>query len=254
VTEHPQAPGWSLASDGRWYPPPPTPPNRSKTPWVVLLLALGALVAAVVGVVVFAADDDEAATTSTSTAATEVGLDIEVPDGFAPIVNEVEGFAIAVPEDWEEFDLSEAGAEEVLDELAEDNPELGAVYDQARSVIESGGQFFAADPVTGSNLVIIKTPGEVNIALVVESVAGVLESLGATNITSEIVPVPTGLAVHVEYDVPINQPDDSTLVAHGVQYQVPAAGSTWTVTFTTDDMARDREIIDQMAQSFAVAE
>lgn len=284
MSDHPRGPDWWQASDGMWYPPQgptapqpqtywpsePPPQPKSKGPLIAILVALAAVAAAVVGFIIVAGGTDEEAadeaTTTTeageadeSTTTAEEGdgeLGIDVPDGFVAVVNEDEGFAIALPDEWEEFDLSDPAVQDALDEFGENNPEMGDVIDAAGGIIASGGMLFALDPTRiafAPNVNIIKSPGEAN-PLVLESVVpGQLEAIGARNISTDIVDLPAGEALAMEYDLTVNRPDGSPLDVHGVQFQVPAAGSTWAVAFSTDDIGRDGDLVDQMIESFTVA-
>ena len=144
-----------------------------------------------------------------------------------------------------------------LDDFAANNPDMGSALDQAEAMIAAGGVLFALDPAQfpfAPNINILRSPGEVDLEFAQTTVDSQLEGIGAENITSEIVELPVGEALAIEYDLPLNLADGSTMQVHGVQYQIPTAGSTWAITMTTDDMAANGDQFDQMIETFTVAE
>ncbi|MGH9120158.1 MAG: hypothetical protein ACRD0A_20515 [Acidimicrobiales bacterium] len=287
MSDYPQGPGWWQASDGRWYPPQeppmaqppaspyppysgPPPQKKSKGPLAVIV-AVAAVAAAIIGFVVVTAGDDDgdvvvddSTTTteaddddSTTTTAEGGGLELDVADGFVPLINEDEGFAIALPETWREFDLADPAVQDSLDDFVDDNPQLAGALSQADDLVTAGGVLLAIDPTQtpfGPNINIIKSPGEADLGLIESTVVSQLEPLGARNITTDIIDIPVGGALVIEYDITFNQPDGSTIDAHGVQFQVPAGGSTWAITMTTDDIERELDPFEEMIGSFTVAE
>jgi hypothetical protein len=293
MSDVPQGPGWWQASDGKWYPPEsapapypqagppgptgPPPQKRSKGSLIAVIAAVAVAALVAFGFIVAAAGggDDDDDTAADGTATTEAGADdsattttgddgggaeddlaIDVPEGFEAFVDEEAGVAIALPSGWQQFDLADPGVQQSLDEFSANNPDMAGPLTQAQAMIAAGGVLFAIDPNQAAfapNINIIRSPGVADLDVLESSVEDQLEGI-ATNISTEIVDLPVGEALLIDYDLPINAADGSTLVVHGVQYQVPARGSTWAITMTTDDIARDGATFDTMIQSFTLAE
>jgi hypothetical protein len=253
---------------------PPPQKSKSKGPLIAALVGAAVLIALIVGIALVAGggDDDETTIDITTTIEDDADdptttiddeddgsgsdLDLEVPAGFIPFVSEEEGFAMALPETWEEFDLSDPDAIAALDDFAANNPAFGPVLDQAEQMLASGGVLFAFDPSQvefAPNVNVLSFPGEAPIDELEQSVEGQLEPLGATNITTQIVDTDWGEGLVVEYDITITGPDGSPVDAHGIQFQLPASGSTWAVTMTTNDISRDGETFATMLDSVVVA-
>jgi hypothetical protein len=225
------------------------------------LVALAALLGALVVFLLVRDDDEPAAGGEQPTTTADGGggdLDIDVPDGFEAFVDEEEGFALALPEEWSEFDLDDPDLEEALDEMADSNPNLADALNQAQAVAASGGVLFAVDPSDlpfAANLNIIKTPGAGGDPAALESVViSQLESVGAEAVSAEVVDLPVGEALRVEYVLPLNLPDGGQVDVHGVQHTLSAGGSTWTITFSTDDIEADEATADAIMESFTAAD
>ena len=288
MSDYPQGPGWWQASDGKWYPPqeptavqpqqtspyppyqapgtPPPPAPKSKGPLIAVLAVVAVIAVAIVGfVVVSGGDDDEQADDppvatepegeETTTTADDGGDPGDAPEGFVVFASPEEGFTILLPDEWREFDLADPAVQQQLDDFIGENPRMGRALSSAQDIIDAGGVLLAIDPVRtpfGPNINMIKSPGETNLEFLESTVANQLEPIGATNITTDIVEVPAGEALAIEYDLPLNLPEGGSIDVHGMQFQLPAAGSTWAITMTTDDIDRDRAQFEQMIDSFTV--
>jgi hypothetical protein len=241
--------------------PPPAPRRqRNRT-----LLGLGGAAAAVIAAVVLFivlpdGDDPPGATTTVPPESTTTGpdagsaVDVEVPEGFVAFVNEIEGFGLAVPESWEDFDLTDPAVTTQLEEFFQANPNLGGVVEESDF---AGGLFSAMDaespPGFLTNLLIDKSLGEARAADIEDGVAQ-LESLGYTNVESTEVELPVGAGFRIDYQANVNSPEGETTQFDGVQVLVPVDGFTWQLTFSAGDMDSYEEIFDQMIESFAVAD
>jgi hypothetical protein len=229
---------------------------------------IAAIAAVAVAVLLLVGDDDTETPTVATVPTTEVRGDDDdgttssagtVPEGFEVVSNDDEGFSIALPADWEQFDLTEQTVDDLREALGEDNPQLDALLGQAEQLITQGGVLFALDPelVDGfsTNVNILKTPGESDVSS--DALANALqdqyESIGATSLTSEVTELPTGAALRVDYVVPLNFPDGSTADVTGRQYYVSGSDSTWVLTFSTVDLAANELLFQQIADSFVVS-
>jgi hypothetical protein len=224
------------------------------------LVALAALLGALVVLLLVRDDDEPAAGGEQPTTTADAGggdLDIDVPDGFEAFVDEEEGFALALPEEWTELDLSDPNLQDALDAAAEANPGPAGQIEQARAVAESGGVLFALDttsPGGPTSFSVIKGP----VASSAEAIEGIaeeqLEAQGAENVSTEILDLPAGEAVRVQYDLTINGPGGEAVVIYGIQYAVPRSDATWTFTFSTTDPEADEATADAIMESFTAAD
>ncbi|MGH9245590.1 MAG: hypothetical protein ACRD29_14990 [Acidimicrobiales bacterium] len=266
----PPAPQGGYAGYQQYQPtqpmPPAAPPPKSKAPLVVALVVVVALIAGAVGFLLIRdGDDGEAAddattttedeNTTTTTEAPAGDLDIDVPDGFEPVVNEDEGFAIAVPDDWQEFDLTDESLDQIIEDVVETNPELGPTLQPAAGLLASGGVLLALGPTETAftpNVNILRIRGTNDVNELEPLAQSELARVGATNVDTEVIDIPAGESLRAEYDLTVNDINGQPVDAHGVQYHVAGAGFMWTITFSTDDIALDADTFDEMIDSFTV--
>jgi hypothetical protein len=195
-----------------------------RTAPIGVILAMAAVVA--LGSVLVACSDDagsdEAATTPSTTVATTTttspdgsgGAPVDpasLPDGWAPVRAEGVGVGLAVPGHWR---VEELDAEQVADRgasLAEVDPQLAGMIEQAGALVAGGRVVLAADAEGGGTELASVVQLDLSLPTVPESfVAQVrrqVEAIGGEDVMAERVALP-GLreparALRVEATLPL---------------------------------------------------
>ena len=196
----------------------------------------------------------------TSTTLDSDPLDINVPSGFDAFSNDADGFAIAVPKRMKTFDLSSESIDQIKSALGTDNPQLSAVFDQAKNLIAQGGKLFAVDGTAAAQgkpadtLNIIRTPQAIDPTTpsFSDTIVSQLEGIGATDVKVTALDVPAGKAVQVAFSLAINLPDGSSTVLHGTEGVVRAAGALWVITYAAGPDADPGEFKDIVSSFVAI--
>ncbi len=289
--------GWWQASDGKWYPPeaatqpqpqlqpqpqvPPAPGRTSSNRTLAYVVGgLVVLILAVVAAIVLLDDDDEE-DVDTADDSEEVDDDEEeaevvdettdddkgedaddaagvAPDGFRLVDDDAEGFSIAVPEGWQEFD-STAISGGALDDFAAANPELAPLLEQAGPLFEQGGLLIAIDTVpsdagfsTNLNLVRTALPSEFDAAILEQQLGPTLEAGGIDDPVFSDVELANGPAVEAVYTTTVNIPTGGSVALDGRQFYLGFDGNLWVLSLTTDRLAEFEADFDTIADSFLV--
>jgi hypothetical protein len=157
-----------------------------------------------------------------------------------------EGFAVALPDAWVVADLTAEDLDMILDELEDQNPQMGSIGEQARNLATQGVKLFAADPETtteglSTNLNLIITPGTAGVTI--DAFAGLiptqLEQIGATGVEVTIVDGPFGDAARAEFDLAVVGESGDTVNAHLLQFAALDSLTTYVLTFTTTESSFD---------------
>lgn len=211
------------------------------------------------------ADEDEdtarelSSTTSTTSGSGPDGAgepattdDLEVPDGWVAL--EGDGVALAGPEGWEVVDLTDDDFSDLLDSAAELNEAMGeALTDQVRSLASSGALLFAASPTPDGqfdNVNVIRFPGSAPTPELLRlGAASQIEQVGGTVVDSDVVELPAGRSVRLEYTLAL--PGTPTGTVTGVQYYVVGEDETLVVTITLGS-ASDAGLADDMARTLVI--
>jgi hypothetical protein len=192
--------------------------------------------------------------TEDTTDTTDEESDAEVPEGFAEVQGE--GVHLAAPEDWQAVDLSEEDFEQVFEDAAEANPELAeALEGQAAQLAAEGAVLFAINPTMASfadNVNVVEVPGAVPSVSELEGQADtIVESFGGDLVGSEMVELPAGEALRVEYTLDLNAADGTPVTAQGFQYYVLGDDNAYVVTVTLAEDS-DPSIADDIAETFVI--
>jgi hypothetical protein len=236
-----------------------------------LLGIIGAVIVLIAAVLFFVTKDDKKqnASTTKSTQSSDSATDtsttkkpksttsttkadplaIQAPKGFVPFRSDADGFAIALPERMRVFDLTTQTLDQIKAALGSDNPQLSAVFDQAKNLLAQGGKLLAIDaaaagqgtPVDSIN--IIRTPGATDPTTksFSDAIVKQLEGIGATEVAATPLSVPAGKAVQVAFTLAINLPDGSSASIHGKEGVVQAAGALWVITYAAGANASPTE-------------
>jgi hypothetical protein len=235
--------------------------SRRRTTIVVgVSVAALMVMAATAGVVVIlmrSGDDTTTPPASETTATNEVPpqLEMDVPKGFEAVVDDEAGFAIALPNSWERFDLTDPEVQDVFQDFADANPEIAPAMDQALEAMGEGGLLYAIDPdwSAGRTVSVLVQPGEAPLPQVEAALRQELTSLGIDNLEIGLAPVTEGLALRTDYDIALDDPSGGTVSGHVRQFLLPESGSMWTVTFGSGDFQDDEPTFDRIIESFTVA-
>jgi hypothetical protein len=259
MSDQQQGPGWWLASDGKWYPPdqapplppaetwaspPPGPPPRSgmSTGAIVALvvtIVVGSL-ALLIGAAVLLGTSSSSSSSSSTSSTTAVAA--VVPAGFGLLQGD--GVSIAAPQQWEIVDPEALATQS--DAFAKAFPDAPPdALEKGFDAVKEGSVLVAFDlgeSDVGSNINIVEVPVEVPLAQVDDYAGQQIRVVGGEVHQTDVVQLPAGDAVRLEYTIPIALPDGSSSPVDGVQYYVPLDGHTYIVTVTADAALADRMI------------
>jgi hypothetical protein len=160
----------------------------------------------------------------------------------------------------EVIDLTAGDIDQIIQTLSATNPALEQLGPQIRSVLASGGKLFAIDSsgaaTTGfsDNINVIATigSGSVTGSAVQSQMEQQLTSIGATDITFEVLTIHGRDILTSSYSAVVNKADGTPTTFFGRQALVPAAGHTWIITYSTG--APDDGTFDTVIRSFDVTE
>ncbi len=140
------------------------------------------------------------------------------------------GFAIALPEEWEQIDLDPQTISATIEFMQKQNPEMAKMVEGiASSVLQSGGSFFAFDlgPDSAStgmvaNLNVLQQDMGTapSLDFVVQLSAGQLENLSSVvpPVEHEIIDLPAGEAGVMRYKLNMNKADGTPVTVLARQY------------------------------------
>lgn len=161
----------------------------------------------------------------TPSATTPSGWDrIDIPD---------KGFSVALPPDWQSFDLSSGDLEQVLSVLDSD-PQLQDMKPQIQQMMASGGALFAVSADTAgmqagflTNMNVIVQEGSAPLSLVVASAVSSLKQTLDVEVEQETVSLPAGPGARLSYEPTIG----SIGTYHVTQYIVASDDNVYIVSF-----------------------
>jgi hypothetical protein len=155
------------------------------------------------------------------------------PAGFRVIRDAGEGFAVAVPADWQRIplpdDLDQFDREAI--KLTARNDKLAPAIVQARQLLQFGGKFMVVRPDGASsiNLTVDKTE-EKTLAEVGRATSASLTESGATNLQQEMTTSGAGPALKLKFRYPIEGAGGTTVQADEIQYFVLHEGRSYVLT------------------------
>lgn len=177
---------------------------------------------------------------------------VDLPSDWQVV--EGDGVLMGVPGSWTVLDLEAGDLEDLLDEVVGANPVLDrALTGQVRGLIGRGAVLFAVDVgrtdhVDNAN--VIRVPGRTpsDPAMLESTATAGIGMLGGEVIDTRTVALPAGDALRVEYEVPFEMPDGSSVDLHGVQHYILAdATYVLTVSRATTDGG---DLADRVAKTF----
>jgi hypothetical protein len=165
-----------------------------------------------------------------------------------------EGFGLALPPDWRQFDMDPKRFQAKYDEVMAKNPELAHLLSNARQQIANGVKFFGFDQATvgtgfATNVNVLRhpiPPGQTLDTVVAETIRqidGVPEV--AKPVVHERVTLASGARERLRYNISMRSPDGKSNVLVITQYIVVKGTDSYIVTMTT---GRDQE--DKYAKTF----
>lgn len=165
-----------------------------------------------------------------------------------------EGFGLALPPDWRQFDMDPKGFQAKYDEVMAKNPVLAPLLSNARQQIANGVKFFGFDQATAgtgfaTNVNVLRhpiPPGQTLDTVVAETIRqmdGVPEI--AKPIPHERVSLASGARERLRYNLSMKSPGGKSNVLAITQYVMVKGTDSYIVTMTT---LRDQE--DKYAKTF----
>jgi hypothetical protein len=179
------------------------------------------------------------------------------PEGFTVVDRRADGFVIALPPGWQDFDLTEADVDAIIAAATQANPNLGnGVADAVKQLVQQGGLLYASDTSNPgkflTNVNLIKVAGvESGLGLLQQQAQSQLTAAGATNVSTTQVSLPGGDAIRTTYTVPVTLADGSKVDIAGLQVYMLANENLYVLTFSTDQPDKYSETFDQVIATFA---
>ncbi len=199
----------------------------------MVALTLLALVACGPASVATASPSLSPSTTETPTATSRPTPD--VPSGWQRIEVADRGFAIALPDSWQIFDLTSDEIDQMLAPL-EDDPALAGMVDQITQLVSSGGALFALDAsadaveagfITNLNVLVQEDAGSSLSILTAANVSYIEQNLNV-EVEQTRLQVPAGDASRLLYQFA----GGAFGKYHVTQYFLVGGGDLYVVTFS----------------------
>ncbi len=208
--------------------------------------------------------DDSSSSSGTGAAATDgatatgdtSGTTPAVPAGFTVVDRSADGFVIALPPGWQNFDLTSADVDAIIAAATQANPELqGDVGDAVKKLVQEGGLLYASDTSNPgkflTNVNLIRVAGVTSgLGLLQQQAQTQLTAAGATDVSSTQVSLPAGDAVRTTYTVPVTLADGTKTEVAGLQVYVLANQNLYVLTFSTDQPDKYSSTFDQIISTF----
>ena len=196
---------------------------------------------------------------SESSSASTGGL----PGGWTRVELADDGFAIGLPDGWDELSADDLGESGIFDELQSANPEAAGALAQAQDAIESGqiALFaFDAEPEDttsqfAANVNVINA-GEASgsAADTADQMADAISAQVPVNgeVETDTATLPAGEAGVVRYEWTVSGADGSSTDVAVTQYAVLAGGTGYILSFSaaSDTIDEYRPLFEQIAESF----
>ena len=229
---------------------PPEPPKKHGRRRV--LIASVAIVGAVlllvgVGGMILRQVHKVAASACADTAISHELADTDVPAGFEKAAGD--GVAVAVPESFETFELTQQHIDEV-DQQAKADPAVAAARDQAKDLMTNDGVLLEIDHTNGDNVSVIRAAGAVGCALPTEidkQAGNELGNRGADVQSVRHVTIGGRKAVEVQYKISGGAGGQAT----GAQVYLPGKSAVYILTITS--LSLSEQDMDWIAKSLRIS-
>jgi len=176
-----------------------------------------------------------------------------------------EGFALALPPGWIEFDLTAGDLQSGFSQMSKANPSMASILsDQIASLAAQGIKLYAVESsgsfqTTGfaSNLNVVKEPVPAKTSLDALTQQSLDEMKQQLNIGQDVkffknrLNINSGEAERVQYSLNMNTPTGKSVAASFSQYIAINGGNAYILTYTTteDQFAQYSETFDKSAKS-----
>jgi hypothetical protein len=164
------------------------------------------------------------------------------------------GFALTLPTGWTSIPVDAAGMQAFMDTLPADSELRKVLEGQAGATAAQAIKFWAfdtrADDIASGfarNLNVIVQPAlAVDLSALEAAAKAQLESLDAIRkpVTSDIVTLPSGEALRLNYVLDVATADGKTTAVGGTQYYVQLPKSTLILSFSTDAASTEKAAVD----------
>ena len=168
-----------------------------------------------------------------------------------------DGFVIALPPGWQNFDLTSADVDAIIAAATQANPNLqGDVGDAVKKLVNEGGLLYASDTSNPgkflTNVNLIRVAGVTSgLGLLQQQAQTQLTAAGATNVSSTQVSLPAGDAVRTTYTVPVTLADGTKTEVAGLQVYFLTQQNLYVLTFSTDQPDKYTKTFDQVIATFS---
>jgi hypothetical protein len=195
-----------------------------------------------------------------------LGTVLPVPDartenGWPLYEVKEEGFALALPPDWRQFDMNPVNFEKKFSQALKEDPDLGAIHEIIRQQIKSGMKFFAFHKpslksgfATNLNVLRVPVPDEATLDEVVAENLTQLDGLTTVvkPFTHERVRMATGDRERIRYQVSMQNPGGKSATVAITQFVLVKGTDSYFVTFTTlpDRKAQYTDTFEKIGKSF----
>lgn len=182
-------------------------------------------------------------------------------DGWPLYEVPAEGFALALPPDWRQFDMNPATFEAKLDETLKKNPEFKPLLANLRQQLGAGFKFFGIDEtslktgaVTNVNVLRLPIPPGRDLDTIVAETVRQVESLPTATkpIVHERVKITAGDAERFHYKWTMQAPTGQNIPLTVTQFILVKGTDHYVVTMTAvgDQDAKYAATFEKIGQSF----
>ncbi|HEX2192466.1 MAG TPA: hypothetical protein VHH09_04675 [Acidimicrobiales bacterium] len=190
--------------------------------------------AVVLGLVGCGGSDDGEESSSDGGAGGSATTQATIPAGYIEVKDAGAGFAVAVPQDWQQIPLNAETLRRQADAVRAQNPKLAETLAAAQGLIGGGGKLFAIHPDGSSNVNLIVTDsGGAQLEDIPGPAIRELRSRGATIESQERTSLGGEDAVKVTMKFPVTAQE----TVHEVQYYAVKRGKAFILTLTGHDPA-----------------
>jgi hypothetical protein len=185
----------------------------------------------------------------------------KTPDGWPLYEVKREGFAIALPPEWRQFDMNPATFEKSFQEGAKNNPELMAMFPGLMQQVRAGMKFFGIDEqsaktgfATNVNILRMPLPPGGNLDLIASDSVRLMEQMPnvVKPIARERLKTGAGDCERLRYQMRMQSPKGKADVVAISQFLFATSTDGFVVTLTTtaDREAHYRDTFDKIGHSF----
>lgn len=166
-------------------------------------------------------------------------LDTTAAPGFRVASDAKAGFAVSLPESWQQLPTDLSSFDAAAEEVRKQNDKLSVPLTQLKSVVRNGANVVAIDPATGSSANLIVLEADASLEDLAVNAGLRLRETGATDLAKEPATVDGLPAVRQRFRVPFPA-DNGSVVLSESQLYVIRRGKAFILTLVGDSADLER--------------